>query len=66
MISIDKAFLSLVQTLCVGGLCIGLVVSNSDKLNKADGDMPMAIIGSVLVTMASAATSLGLAYENNR
>lgn len=62
MISFEKGFLVLVQTICVGGLCVGIVASNAEQLNKYDNMIP-AVLGVLAVTALSGIASLGLAEQ---
>lgn len=62
MISFDKAFVVVLQTICVGGLCVIIVASNADELNKSD-NMVSAVLGSVAVTLISSVASLHLADQ---
>ncbi|AEC53169.1 hypothetical protein SCRM01_223 [Synechococcus phage S-CRM01] len=63
MVSFENAFIALVQTICVGGLWVGLVVSNADELNKGKNMIP-AVLAAVTCTAISGVASLGLAYQS--
>lgn len=62
MIPVDKAFLAVVQTICVGGLCAGWIASNGEELNQSKSMAP-AVLAGLVITVASGAASVGLAYE---
>ena len=65
MIPVDKAFLAVVQTICVGGLCAGWITSNADELYKNES-MSVAVLGGLVITVASGAASIGLAYVEKK
>jgi hypothetical protein len=65
MIPVDKAFLAVVQTICVGGLCVGWIASNADELYKNES-MAVAVLGGLVITVASGTASVGLAYEEKK
>lgn len=63
MISSEKTFWALLQTLCVGGLCIGVVVSNAEELNRSKA-MGVVVAAAAVVTLASGVISMYLAEKD--
>ena len=62
MISSEKTFWVLLQTICVGGLCVGVVVSNAEELNRSNA-MAVVVPAAAAVTLASGIISMYLAEK---
>lgn len=62
MIKFEKAMIAAIQTICVGGLCVAVIATNADKIDKDFGMIPAALVG-ITITSFSGITSLMLAEE---